>query len=299
MIYNPQLETFIKVADLGSFSKAADEIFITPTAVIKQINVLERTLGVQLFVRTHRGVTLTESGASLYNDARYLIQYAKSSITRAKDATNISKHIIRVGASPMTPTKFLIDLTSKIYTRCPNLRFQLVPFENTPESAEEIIKNFGRDIDLVVGIFDENPSRQRKSAGLELRKEPICLAVSIHSPLAKKDRLSIEDLFGETLMIIQRGWNKYIDVLRNDIAKKYPQIEIVEFSFYNTDVFNQCELNNYLLLSIAEWEDVHPLLKMIPVDWDYVVPFGLIYSPTPSEDVQTLIHAVSQICEIE
>lgn len=40
-MYNPQIETFIKVADAGSFNKSAEELYITPTAVIKQINLLE------------------------------------------------------------------------------------------------------------------------------------------------------------------------------------------------------------------------------------------------------------------
>ena len=53
-MYNPQLETFIRAADAGSFSKAAEESYITPTAVIKQINLLEASLDVKLFERTHR-----------------------------------------------------------------------------------------------------------------------------------------------------------------------------------------------------------------------------------------------------
>lgn len=58
-MYNHQLDTFICVADAGSFNKAAEEMFITPTAVIKQINLLEKSLDVKLFDRTHRGLTLT------------------------------------------------------------------------------------------------------------------------------------------------------------------------------------------------------------------------------------------------
>ncbi len=85
-MYNPQLETFLKVADAGSFNKAAEEAFITPTAVIKQINLLEDSLGVKLFIRSHRGLTLTKAGQSLYNDARYIIQYCRGSVTRAKNA---------------------------------------------------------------------------------------------------------------------------------------------------------------------------------------------------------------------
>lgn len=54
-MYNPQLDTFLRVEDTGSFNKAAEESYITPTAVIKQINLLEAELDVKLFERTHRG----------------------------------------------------------------------------------------------------------------------------------------------------------------------------------------------------------------------------------------------------
>lgn len=85
-MYNPQLDTFIKVADAGSFNEAAEDSFITPTAVIKQINLLERSLDVKLFERTHRGLKLTKAGQSLYQDAKYIIQYCRESIVRAKNA---------------------------------------------------------------------------------------------------------------------------------------------------------------------------------------------------------------------
>ena len=49
MMYNPQLETFICVADAGSFNKAAEQLYISAPAVIKQINSLEGSLGLQLF----------------------------------------------------------------------------------------------------------------------------------------------------------------------------------------------------------------------------------------------------------
>lgn len=83
-MYNPQLETFICVVEAGSFSKAADKLFISPPAVIKQINSLEASLGLQLFSRTHRGLVVTEAGKSIYNDAKYIIGYCKESVKRAK-----------------------------------------------------------------------------------------------------------------------------------------------------------------------------------------------------------------------
>ena len=77
MMYNPQLDTFICVVEAGSFSKAAEELYISAPAVIKQINSLENSLNLQLFERTHRGLIITEDGKSLYQDAKYLIQYSK------------------------------------------------------------------------------------------------------------------------------------------------------------------------------------------------------------------------------
>ena len=84
MMYNPQLETFLRVADAGSFNKAAEELFITPPAVIKQITSLETSLDLQLFVRSPRGLKLTEAGKSIYRDAQYVVQYCKDSVVRAK-----------------------------------------------------------------------------------------------------------------------------------------------------------------------------------------------------------------------
>lgn len=291
-MYNPQLETFIRVADAGSFNKAAEESFITPTAVIKQINLLEDSLNVKLFERTHRGLTLTKAGKSLYQDAKYIIQYCRDSVTRAKNAMQEDTNIIRIGSSPMTPAQLLMQLWPKIQARCPDLKFQIIPFENTPENAREILANLGKNIDVVGGIFDETMLDLRKCAGLELSREPFCCAVSIHHRLAVKDKLTIKDLYGENLMLMKRDWSRYVDGLRDDIWQHHSQIHIVDFEFYSMDVFNRCENGNYVLLAIPGWANVHPLLKVIPVEWEYSIPYGLLYAPEPSETVKRFLAAV-------
>lgn len=113
-MYNPQLETFLSVADSGSFNKAAEKLFISPPAVIKQINLLEEKLELQLFIRTHRGLILTKAGQSLYQDSKYMIQYCKDSVTRAKNAMQEGENLIRIGTSPMTPAQVLVDLWPKV-----------------------------------------------------------------------------------------------------------------------------------------------------------------------------------------
>lgn len=290
-MYNPQLETFIRVADAGSFNKAAERSYITPTTVIKQINLLEASLGIKLFERTHRGLIMTKAGLSLYQDAKYIIQYCKDSVTRAKNAMQEDTNIIRIGSSPMTPAQLLMPLWTKIQERLPDLKFQIIPFENTPENAREILANLGKNIDVIGGIFDETMLELRQCDGLELSREPFCCAVSIHHRLATKNRLTMQDLYGENLLMMKREWSRYVDQLRDDIWQNHNQIHIVDFEFYNMDIFNRCENGNYVLLAIPGWANVHPLLKVIPVDWEYSIPYGLLHSPEPSETVKRFLAA--------
>lgn len=294
LMYNPQLETFLCVAEAGSFNRAAERLYISPPAVIKQINLLEESLDLQLFVRTHRGLILTEAGKSLYQDTKYIIQYCKDSVTRAKNAMRKSENVIRIGTSPMTPAQVLVDLWPKLQDYCPDTKFRLVPFDNTPENAREILANLGQNIDVVAGIFDETMLELRQCAGLELSKEPICCAVSVHHRLAQKESLTISDLYGENLMLMRRNWSHHVDLLRDDIWKNHPQIHIVDFDFYDVAAFNQCENNNCVLMAVENWRYVHPLLKILRVDWDYTIPFGLLHAPKPSAVVKQFLKAVQR-----
>jgi DNA-binding transcriptional LysR family regulator len=291
-MYNPQLDTFIKVADAGSFNKAAEDSFITPTAVIKQINLLERSLDVKLFERTHRGLKLTKAGQSIYQDAKYIIQYCRESVVRAKNAMQNEDTVIRIGSSPMTPAQLLVQLWPEFQEYCPGMKFEIVPFENTPENAREILANLGKNIDIIGGIFDQTMLELRNCDGLELSREPFCCAVSIHHPLALKEKLQIHDLYGQNLMLMHRGWSCYVDQLRDDLWKNHSEIHIIDFDFYNTNIFNRCENTNDVLLAIPGWANVHPLLKVIPVEWEYSIPYGLLHSHHPTEPVKKFLSAV-------
>lgn len=290
-MYNSQLETFLRVADAGSFNKAAEASYITPTAVIKQINLLEDSLDVKLFDRTHRGLTLTKAGESLYQDTKYIIQYCKDSVTRARNAMQNDMNVIRIGNSPMTPAQLLMQLWPKIQEHLPDIKFQIIPFENTPEDAREILANMGKNIDVIGGIFDETILHLRNCAGLELSREPLCCAVSIHHRLAAKNKLTIQDLYGENLMLMRRNWSHYVDQLRDDIWQNHSQINIVDFDFYDVNVFNRCENGNDVLLAIQGWANVHPMLKVIPVEWEHSIPYGILHSPEPSEIVKRFLAA--------
>ena len=275
-MYNPQLETFIVVADMGSFNKAAEALYITPPAVTKQINLLESDLGLQLFNRTHRGLTLTEAGKSMYKDAKYVIQYCKDSVEWARKVMEEKDNIIRIGTSPMTPANPIVEIWAKAQKMYPDIKLQLIPYMNSQESAREILKNLGTNIDIVGGIFDETMLKLRQCAGMELSRQRICAAVSLTHRLAEKEMLTYQDLYGENFLMMHRGWSNYVDELRDDIWKNHPQIHVMDFNIYSMDIFNHCENSNDILMVAENWKDIHPMLKVIPVEWKYTIPYGIL-----------------------
>lgn len=293
-MYNPQLDTFIRVAEAGSFSRAAQALYITPTAVIKQMNLLESRLGIRLFNRSHQGLTLTKAGESLLRDARHIVQYSKESVARARVAERAERRVIRVGVSLMTPSTIITRLWPEVERRCPGMSIQVVSFENGPD-ALRILSELGRDVDVVVGVFDDDFLARNGCQGFELSREPLCCAVPVASELAAREVLTLEDLRGQVLMLIRRGWNDQMDLLRDRIRSEYPDIEIVDFPQYTAGVFNQCATEGMVLTALAIWDGVHPMLKMLPTDWNLSVSYGILHAPEPTPLVAEFLDALSAL----
>lgn len=81
---NPYIKAFLKVADYGSLSSAADQLYISKVSVMNRINALEARIGVPLFERTHSGVCLTDAGKSFYQNAQAMVRLSESSIREAR-----------------------------------------------------------------------------------------------------------------------------------------------------------------------------------------------------------------------
>ena len=73
-MYNQQIRTFICVVEYGSFSKAAEQLYLSTVSVMKQINALEERLDTKLVERSHLGISLTETGSVIYRQAKKIIE---------------------------------------------------------------------------------------------------------------------------------------------------------------------------------------------------------------------------------
>ena len=109
-MYNHHLDTFLKAADSGSFLKAAEQMYISANAVTKQINLLERELGVKLSLRGPQGLTLTPAGELIYAEAKKLIQHSNTVLRKARALEQPKETVIQVGVSLMSPANTLLEL---------------------------------------------------------------------------------------------------------------------------------------------------------------------------------------------
>lgn len=293
-MYNYMLDTFIAVADCGSFTKAAGHLFISPTAVMKQMNTLEKHLNLTLIERTPSGIRLTEAGAVIYRDAKFMIDYSRKSIAEAGAVLQTKSSAFRVGTSLLNPAKPFMDLWNNVNSEFSSYKLHLVPFEDNHEGILREIGFLGEKFDFLIGVCDSR-------AWLSLcRMLPLgyykkMVAVPREHRLAKKACIELEDLYGETLMMVKRGDSGTNDFIRNDLTKNHPAIHIEDTpQFYDMSVFNRCAETGNVLLTIECWKDVHPGLVSIPVNWEYRIPYGLLYSLNAPEPVLKFVEAVKK-----
>ena len=118
-------KVFYTVATVGNITKAAEELYISQPAVTKAIHTLETNLGGVLFIRTKKGVTLTEEG-------KVLLGYVKNILTEARNAENkfnslikLEEGKIRIGASATVSKHFLMPYIAEFHRMYPNIDIEI------------------------------------------------------------------------------------------------------------------------------------------------------------------------------
>ena len=291
-MYNPQINTLIQVAGAGSFSKAADKLYITTVSVMNQINALEKRIGVKLFERTNQGVELTEAGKSIYHDAQQMVKASERAIARARQIAGVDQAVIRIGTSILRPYKRLMDLWAKADDGTQPFQIKIIPFEDDPASIAAMMKSLGNEIDCFVGPCDSVAWKKSYSI-YPLGMCKCCVAVSRRHRLARKKILYWDDMAGETLMLVKRGQSSVVDHMRDEIKAFHPDIHIVDTpNFYDMEAFNACEQHGYLMEVPDTWAEVHPSIVTLPVEWDFEMPFGVVCAQKPSMAFSSFMKAI-------
>ena len=280
--------TFLKVAELGSLSKAAKALYLSSVSVMKQMNAFEAQVGTALFVRTHAGVELTAAGELLYRDLLDIQASCTAALRRARDAAESGKIAIRVGASALRPCRPLTDRWARRGAGQP-FRVEIVPFSDDRASLEEVVGNLGRGIDCFVGPCDA-PNLLGDCSIRVLGAYECRVGVPDGHRLAGCGRLTWDDLDGEQLMLLARGESQAIDSMRDEIDRCHPGVQVLDAPFlYDEQAFNACAREGFLMETLDAWEGIHPSIATVPMEWNYTVPFGVVYAQEPTEAVTRFV----------
>lgn len=93
-------------------------------------------------------------------------------------------------------------------------------------------------------------------------------------------------------MMVKQGDSLSVDRVRAAV-EAHPQIHIEDTpQFYDMEVFNRSVQTGHLLMSLDCWTEVHPSLVTLPVDWNFTIPYGLLYQLRPGADVARFVALV-------
>ena len=180
-----QLEAFVQVAEGGSFSKAAKELFLTQPTISAHISSLEKELNSRLFVRNTKEVGLSEDGKDLYKYARQMVDLEKQIEERFETKEDGGRHCITIAASTIPAQYLLPKVLTRFSERYPEEQLKILETDSsqvvmqivivTPntEKYQQIEAEGGEDLSWLAEehfIMREEGSGTRKEAEKQLRR---------------------------------------------------------------------------------------------------------------------------------
>lgn len=193
-----QLTAFIKVADNGSFTRASDQMHLTQSAVSGLIKELESSLGIVLFDRTTRQLSLSVVGHHLLPQARRILNEMLLFENEASSLTNLAQGQVRLAVSQFAASSMpaVIAQFSKEY---PDISVSLLDC-----SAENLLRHI-QDIEVDLGVGTELGFMETEDdirADL-LYRLPFCVVMPDNHALAQKREITWQDLVDIPLITLQ------------------------------------------------------------------------------------------------
>jgi len=219
---------FYTVANHKNITKASEELNISQPAISKSIKNLEEQLGGQLFVRTKRGVILTEEGKEFYNYIKQAIEYISNAENKFTELINLETGCIKIGISTTLTKEFLLPYLEEFHRLYPKIDIQII----TNMSSELFPKLRNGLIDIIILNLNEKNYGQDINI-TKCKKITDCfVANKTFKDLINKE-ISIKELNKYPLILQSKGSNtrEFLDNFakeNNTILK--PNIELASYS---------------------------------------------------------------------
>lgn len=218
---------FYVVAKTGNITKAANELMISQPAISKSIKNLEQQLGGTLFVRTKRGVVLTEEGKEFYRYIEQAIEFINNAENKFSDLMHLETGTIRIGISTTLTKNFLMPYLEKFHKLYPKIKIQIL----TSFSLELIEKLKNGLLDLLVLNLPHSSSGDIEIK--EVKEVQDCFIVGDAYKNLTKQKLSLDEITNYPLILQSKGsaTRNFLDAfcLKNNIILQ-PDMNLTSYS---------------------------------------------------------------------
>lgn len=190
-----QIEYFLAVAEELSFTKAAEKMYVSQTAVTQQIQALEDQMGVQLFLRTRKKVQLTPAGEIFQIEGRRILDHIENAFAHARDASEGMTGGMEIGFANYAGN-ILGNSLQEFHSRYPNIKLHF----NADNPSVLLDRLMSGELDLIFSpVFD--PSVYRGCVLQEVSKVSLMTVLPSTHPLAGRSYLTKGDLASQNLIL--------------------------------------------------------------------------------------------------
>jgi len=219
---------FYIVAKNKNITDASKELLISQPAISKSIKNLESMLGGTLFVRTKRGVILTEEGKELYKYIKQAIEYINNAENKFSELINLETGTIKIGISSTLTKEFLLPYLEKFHKLYPNITISI----NTDISSELIKKLRNGLIDIIIMNLNGN-NYDNDLKIIKCKKIQDCFVVNNNYKELLNKEISLKDLNNHPIILQSIGSNTraFLDnfTKEHNIILK-PNMELASYS---------------------------------------------------------------------
>lgn len=206
-----RLEYFCQLAELGNFTRTAQQIGIAQPALSIAIQKLEQEVGLKLINRADKRSLLTAEGKVLYKLASKLLSQAKQVELEIEELKELEGGTIRFGVSAMMGSYYFPNVLSKFKQQYPKIKIHLV--DQGTAALENMLLNGELDLALVRGDL-ENPQLRYTEL---INEEVVAGMVNSHS-LATQQTLSLAQFCQQPLVLFHAGY--FLREVVSQFAKK-------------------------------------------------------------------------------
>ncbi|SFG41944.1 DNA-binding transcriptional regulator, LysR family [Halobacillus alkaliphilus] len=193
------LQYFIEVARFSSFTKAADHLFISQPTISKMIKNLEADLGVELFERSRKKITLTDAGRVILAQAEVIDKAFNNLQTELDDLLGLQKGHIRIGLPPIMDADQFIKALGGFHDQYPHITFQLL--ENGAKKIEDNI--IQEELDVGITVL---PTEEERFDYFFLMSEELRVVLPPSHKLSGRKQIYLKELEEESFILFNKDF---------------------------------------------------------------------------------------------